>query len=106
MQCKYRSWFDFIFGDLGFSQLKVAFSQKVQCAFHIAKINISNHYPDINLNKLFTVIGEKFKFQVQDRDLEYSFWQCEKHIALSEKKPPWKLTGNKITFQPEFYSCI
>ena len=30
----------------------------------------------------------KFKFQVQDSDLEYLFWQCEKHIALSEKKPP------------------
>ena len=39
----------------------------------IAKINILNHYPDINLNKLFTVMGEKFKFQVQDRDLEYIF---------------------------------
>ena len=33
-------------------------------------------------------MGGKFKFQVQDSDLEYSFWQCEKHIALSEKKPP------------------
>ena len=51
----------------------MAFSQKVQCAFHIAKINILNHYPDISLNKLFTVMGEKFKFQVQDRDLEYIF---------------------------------
>ena len=38
------------------------------------------------MNKLFTVMGGKFKFQVQDRDLEYLFWQCEKHIALSEKK--------------------
>ena len=27
----------------------------------------------------------KYKFQVQDSDL---FWQCEKHIAISEKKPP------------------
>ena len=40
------------------------------------------------MNKLFTVMGGKFKFQVQDSDLEYLSWQCEKHIALSEKKPP------------------
>ena len=33
-------------------------------------------------------MGGKFKFQVQDSDLEYSFWQREKHISLSEKKPP------------------
>ena len=33
-------------------------------------------------------MGGKFKFQVQDSDLEYLFWHCEKHIALSEKKPP------------------
>ena len=43
------------------------------------------------MNKLFTVMGGKFKFQVQDSDLEYLFWQCEKHIALSEKKPPLML---------------
>ena len=37
---------------------------------------------------LFTVIGGKFKFQVQDSDLEYIFleiWRFEKHIAFSEK---------------------
>ena len=33
-------------------------------------------------------MGGKFKFQVQDSDLEYFFWQYEKHIALSEKKQP------------------
>ena len=33
-------------------------------------------------------MGGNFKFQVQDSDLEYLFWQCEKHITLSEKKPP------------------
>ena len=32
----------------------------------------------------------KFKFQVQDIDLEYLFWQCEKHITLSEKKNIFK----------------
>ena len=37
-------------------------------------------------------MGRKFKFQVQDSNLEYSFWQCEKHIALSEKKSPLIIT--------------
>ena len=27
-----------------------------------------------NLNKLFTVLGGKFKFFAQDSDLEYLFW--------------------------------
>ena len=40
------------------------------------------------MNKLFSVIGGKFKFQVQDIDLEYSSWRFDKHIALSEKKLP------------------
>ena len=31
-------------------------------------------------------MGWKFKFRVQDSDLEYLFWRFEKHIALSEKK--------------------
>jgi hypothetical protein len=33
-------------------------------------------------------MGGKFKFQVQDSDLERLFWQCEKNIALYDKKPP------------------
>ena len=40
---------------------------------------------------MFTVIGGKFKFQVQDSDMEYFFlliWRFEKYIALSEKKKP------------------
>ena len=43
------------------------------------------------MNLLFTVIGGKFKIQVQDSDLEYFFfeiWRFEKHITLSEKNPP------------------
>ena len=31
-------------------------------------------------------MGGKFKFQVQDSDLEYLFWRFDKYIALSEKK--------------------
>ena len=44
------------------------------------------------MNKLFTVMGGKFKFQVQDSDLEYLFWRFDKHIALSEKKLPLAAT--------------
>ena len=33
-------------------------------------------------------MGGKFKFQVQDSDLEYLFWRFDKHISLSEKKTP------------------
>ena len=44
----------------------------------------------------------KFKFQVQDSDLEYLFWRFDRHIALSEKKlplvRPWKnAQNNKYT---------
>ena len=38
--------------------------------------------------KLFTVMDGKFKFQVQDGNLEYLFWRFDKHIAFSEKKLP------------------
>ena len=47
-------------------------------------------------------MGGKFKFQVQDRDLEYLFWQCEKIIALSEKKPPLGTGRNRTARQPGF----
>ena len=36
----------------------------------------------------YNVIGGKFKFQAEDSFLEYFFWRFEKHISLSEKKPP------------------
>ena len=39
-----------------------------------------------NLNKLLTVKGGKFKFKVQDSDLEYLFWRFDKQFKLSEKK--------------------
>ena len=38
-------------------------------------------------------MGGKFKFQVQDRDLEYLFWIFDKHIALSESE-------NKLPLEP------
>ena len=37
-------------------------------------------------------MGGKFKFQVQDSDLEYLFWRFDKHVALSEKKLPLTYT--------------
>ena len=46
----------------------------------------------------YTVIGGKFKFQVQDSFLEYFFWRFKKHIALSEKTPPL------VAFLRETYS--
>ena len=41
-----------------------------------------------NLNKLFTVLGGKFKFSAQDSDLEYSFWQQKNTPVSSDLKPP------------------
>ena len=46
------------------------------------------------MNKLITVIGRKFKFQVQDSDLEYLFWRFDKNIALSENKLPLPKVGD------------
>ena len=44
--------------------LKVAFIQKVRFVIQISQKYIPNYYPELE-------IGEKFKFQVQDSDLEY-----------------------------------
>ena len=41
-----------------------------------------------NLNKLFTVLGGKFKFSTQDSDLEYLCLQCKKFPVSSGLKPP------------------
>ena len=39
-----------------------------------------------NLNKLFTILGGKFKFSAQDNDLEHSFWQCKNPPASLKLK--------------------
>jgi hypothetical protein len=77
----------------------VAFFQKVRFVFQISKKKcIPKNYLEIviSISRLlqYTVIGGKFKFkfQVQDSFWEYFFWRFEKHIALSEKKPPLVLT--------------
>ena len=41
-----------------------------------------------NLNKLFTVLGGKFKFSAQDSDLKYLFWQRKNSPVFSDLKPP------------------
>ena len=52
--------------------MKVAFFQKVRFVFQISQINYSESLSWAwNLNKLFTVMGGNFKFQVQDSDTEY-----------------------------------
>ena len=52
----------------------------------------------LNLQKKIfqkTILSLKFKFQVKDSFLDYSFWRFEKRIALSEKKPPLEGTYNQ-----------
>ena len=70
--------------------LKVTFFQKVWCVFQISKIDIPKNYPelDIWISCLLCIMDGRFKFQVQDSDLEYLFWRFDKHIALSKKKLP------------------
>ena len=46
-----------------------------------------------NLNKLFTVLGGKFKFSTQDSDLEYLCSRCKNSPVSSDLKPPLGL-GN------------
>ena len=40
------------------------------------------------MNKLFTVLGGKFKFSAQDSDLEYLFWRCKNLPVSSDLNPP------------------
>ena len=44
-----------------------------------------------NLNKLFSVLGVKFKFSAQDSDLEYSCWLCKNSSVSSDLKPPYSI---------------
>ena len=96
---------------------KGVFFQKEWFVFQISKFPKQKYSKLLtwawNLNLYFTVIGGKFKFkfQVQDSDLEYYFseiWRFEKHIPLSEKatfKDPWgwvvPLTVENLTTKPK-----
>ena len=54
------------------------------------------------MNLLFTVIGGKFKFQVQDSFLEYFYFgDLKKNIPLSEKKPTLALVQKLLKFGGE-----
>ena len=46
----------------------------------------------------------KFKFQVHDSDLDYLFWQSEKHIALSKKSHLYH--AHHITTCPSGFSDL
>ena len=39
------------------------------------------------MNKLFTVFGGKFKFSVQNSDLEYLSWRCKNAPVSSDLNP-------------------
>ena len=62
-----------------FSESKIRFSNLQNKLLQITTLNLK--FLPITINNLF-------QFQAQDSDLDYSFWQCEKHNALSEKEPP------------------
>ena len=55
---------------------------------------------------MFTVMDGKFKFQVQDSDLEYFFLRFDKHIALSEKKPPLMLENWHLDYVSHTYIAV
>ena len=40
------------------------------------------------MNKLFTVLGGKFRFSAEDSDLAYLFWRSKNHPVSSDLKPP------------------
>ena len=84
--------------------IKCGFFSEISMRFS----NLQNKYSKSlswawNLNKLFIVMGGKFKFQVQDSDLEYLFWRFDKHIALSEKKLPLVRTSRIPRWLPKFF---
>ena len=45
------------------------------------------------MNKLFTVLGGKFKFSAQDSDLEYLCWRRKIFPVSSDLKPPLGVKG-------------
>ena len=54
-----------------------------------------------NLNKLFTVLGGKFKFSAQDSDMEYLCWQCKNSPVSSDLKPPLHCTVHSVSARPK-----
>ena len=70
----------------------MAFFRKCNVFFKFSKRINQKTIPDFKFRfpanfSTYTLIGEKFKYQVQDSFLEYFFskiWRFEKQIALSE----------------------
>ena len=59
------------------------------------------------MNKLFTVLGGKFKFSAQDSDLEYLVWQRKNSSVSSDLKPPLVCTLRELKwFQSAFASFL
>ena len=52
------------------------------------------------MNKLFTVLGGKFKVSAQDIDLEYLCWRCKNSPVSSDLKPPLSISECQ-----SFWSC-
>ena len=51
-----------------------------------------------NLNKLFIVLGGKFKFSAQDCDLEYLCWKYKNPLVSSDLKPPLEFVNPEIGY--------
>ena len=45
------------------------------------------------MNKLFTVLGGKFKFSAQDSDLEYLFLRSKNSLVSYDLKPPLEISS-------------
>ena len=89
--------------------LKVAFFQKVQCVFHIAKINIPNHYPELEIwISCFLFLAGNLNFKVRIviwNNFFFDIWRFDKPIALSEKKPPLVLVLFYQFYSDYFWPC-
>ena len=75
--------------------IKGGFFQKVQCIFKISIINIPNHYLELKIwISCLLSTRRKFKFQVQDSDLESLFWRFD-FPAHTSKQLIWILSSGK-----------
>ena len=71
--------------------------------------NLQNKYSKSLSCKFFTVMGEKFKFQVQDSYSEFLFWRFDKLIALSEKTLPLAFKSANVRwriFTRSWHKCV
>ena len=48
------------------------------------------------MNKLFTVLGGKFKLSAQDSDLEYLCWRCKNSPVSSDSNLPLVLKSTNF----------